>query len=73
MMQTGRELSPEFKRGVVAVLEGSGRVQVAAGLGIQPSWLPELAGGPERARLPAGAGPTGPVGPSQPPQPGTRR
>ena len=50
MRKARREFSPEFKREAVALLEGGGRprMRVAAELGIQPSWLAELAG--ERAR-----------------------
>jgi len=46
MRKARREFSPEFKREAVALLEGSGRprMQIAAGLGIQPSWLEGLAG-----------------------------
>jgi len=41
MAKTRRELTPEFKREAVALLEGSGRpqMQITAELGIQPSML----------------------------------
>ena len=56
MRKARREFSPEFKREAVALLEGSGRpqMQIAAELGIQPSMLEELAGGPERGTATCG-------------------
>ena len=55
-----REFSPEFKREAVALLESNGRPQMqgAAELGIQPSWLEERAGDPEREAI-ASAGRAG--------------
>jgi transposase len=60
MTRTRREFSPEFKREVVALLESGGRpqMQIAAELGIQPSWLVKLASDPERAAI-ASAGEAG--------------
>lgn len=44
--KTRREFTAEFKSEAVAQLEGGGRplTQVAMELGIQPSWLTQLAG-----------------------------
>ena len=69
MAPTRQEVTPEFKREAVAVLESSGRPQmeVAAELGIQPSmlrqWRATLNGaspGPRSAGL-MGASPPSPV------------
>ena len=50
MRKARREFSPEFEREAVALLESGGRpqMQISAELGIQPSWLEELAGDPRR-------------------------
>ena len=69
MAKTRRELTPEFKREAVALLDSSGRpqMQIAAELGIQPSmlrqWRSALMGGspPPRTAGSPGAAPTSPV------------
>lgn len=69
MKKARRELSPEFKREAVALLESSGRpqMQIAAELGIQPSmlrsWRAAQNGAAPRAGA-AHAATTGLVGPS---------
>ena len=56
MAKTRRELTAEFKREAVALLESSGRpqMQIAAELGIQPSmlrqWHAALMGSPQSLR-----------------------